>query len=116
MVSISSTFLHSFFITSSQVSGNLDNNYSDLEIINKFTEVPMSCPYFKEGYFGICVAPEAIHVPAIAEMESFCFKEHYGECPSFSVDEKSEDTESAPRVSMKSKSPYGEKADLHFAW
>jgi len=41
----------------------------------------MSCPYFKEGYFGICVAPDAIHVPGIDEMERFCFREGYGNCP-----------------------------------
>lgn len=76
----------------------------------------MSCPYFKEGYFGICVAPEAIHVPAIAEMESFCFKEHYAACPSFSVDEKSGDAEDISHMSREGKSPYRAKADLHFAW
>ncbi len=41
----------------------------------------MSCPYFKEGYFGICVAPDAIHVPTIAEMETYCFKVGYEICP-----------------------------------
>ncbi len=41
----------------------------------------MSCPYFKEGYFGICVAPDAIHVPGIDEMERFCFRSWYGNCP-----------------------------------
>lgn len=41
----------------------------------------MSCPYFKEGTFGICVAPDAIHIPAIKEMENFCFRKHYGTCP-----------------------------------
>ncbi len=44
----------------------------------------MSCPYFKEGYFGICVAPDAIHVPSIAEMEKFCFRVRYENCPKFS--------------------------------
>jgi hypothetical protein len=43
----------------------------------------MSCPYFREGYFGICVAPDAIHVPSIAEMETLCFKARYAACPSF---------------------------------
>ena len=43
----------------------------------------MSCPYFKEGYFGICVAPDAIHVPSIAEMEKFCFRVRYESCPNF---------------------------------
>lgn len=41
----------------------------------------MSCPYFREGYFGICVAPDAIHVPGIDEMERFCFRSWYGNCP-----------------------------------
>jgi hypothetical protein len=41
----------------------------------------MSCPYFKEGYFGICVAPDAIHVPSIDEMERFCFRSWYSICP-----------------------------------
>ncbi len=41
----------------------------------------MSCPHFKEGYFGICVAPNAVHVPSIAEMEKFCFKVRYENCP-----------------------------------
>ncbi len=44
----------------------------------------MSCPYFKEGYFGICVAPDAIHVPGIDEMERFCFRSSYGNCPNIS--------------------------------
>jgi hypothetical protein len=43
----------------------------------------MSCPYFKEGYFGICVAPDAVHVPSIAEMETLCFKTRYAACPNF---------------------------------
>ncbi len=43
----------------------------------------MSCPYFKEGYFGICVAPapDAIHVPSIDEMERLCFRSWYHLCP-----------------------------------
>jgi hypothetical protein len=43
----------------------------------------MSCPYFREGYFGICVAPDAIHVPSITEMETLCFKARYAACPNF---------------------------------
>jgi hypothetical protein len=43
----------------------------------------MGCPYFREGYFGICVAPDAIHVPSIAEMETLCFKTRYAACPNF---------------------------------
>ncbi len=44
----------------------------------------MSCPYFREGYFGICVAPDAIHVPGIDEMERFCFRSSYSSCPNIS--------------------------------
>ncbi len=76
----------------------------------------MSCPYFKEGYFGICVAPDAIHVPNIAEMETFCFKERYGACPSFFGEEKPEDEEDLPLMSGDSKVPCAEKTSLHFAW
>lgn len=45
----------------------------------------MSCPYFKEGHFGICVAPDAIHVPSIAEVETFCFRVFYESCPNFAL-------------------------------
>jgi hypothetical protein len=41
----------------------------------------MSCPYFKEGYFGLCVASDAIHVPSIDEMERLCFRSWYRTCP-----------------------------------
>jgi hypothetical protein len=43
----------------------------------------MSCPYFKEATFGICVAPDAIHVPSILEMEKFCFRMSHENCPNF---------------------------------
>jgi hypothetical protein len=45
----------------------------------------MSCPYFKEGYFGVCDAPNAIHVPTIAEMEAFCIKVYYESCPTLRI-------------------------------
>ena len=47
----------------------------------------MSCPYYKEGYFGICDAPDAnaIHVPSIDEMERFCFRSWYERCPYISL-------------------------------
>ncbi len=61
---------------------------SNLEI----KEVPMSCPYFQEGYFGICVASDAVHVPSIAEIETFCFKVFYTSCPNFDT-AKGRDTE-----------------------
>jgi hypothetical protein len=41
----------------------------------------MSCPFFREGYFGVCVAPEGIHVPNLQEMEDFCFRSWYERCP-----------------------------------
>jgi hypothetical protein len=75
----------------------------------------MSCPYFKEGYFGICVAPDAIHVPGLAEMESFCFRDDHHACPNFSVVEKSRDTERISHASEESKSPGRAKANLHLA-
>ncbi len=49
----------------------------------------MSCPYFKAGYFGICCAPDAIHVPGIDEMERMCFRPWYDTCPSFALFEDS---------------------------
>jgi hypothetical protein len=42
----------------------------------------MSCPYFREGYVGVCIAFELIFIPSIARMETYCFNEHYGLCPS----------------------------------
>ncbi len=53
----------------------------------------MSCPYFKEGIFGICVAPDAIHVPSISEMEKFCFRSWYGSCPNLATKTFSGDAE-----------------------
>jgi hypothetical protein len=41
----------------------------------------MSCPYFREGYFGICCAPDAVHVPNLQEMEDFCFRSWFKRCP-----------------------------------
>jgi len=76
----------------------------------------MSCPYFKEGYFGICDAPDAIHVPAIAELESFCFRDHYHACPHLSGVNKSGGTEMASHTSRERKSPHQAKTHFHFAW
>ncbi len=53
----------------------------------------MSCPHFREGYFGICVAPNAVHVPSIAEMEKFCFRVRYENCPNLVCIEGLKDTE-----------------------
>jgi hypothetical protein len=41
----------------------------------------MNCPYFRESYFGICVAPDSVHVPSIDEMERLCFRSSYVTCP-----------------------------------
>jgi len=40
------------------------------------------CPFFKNGYFGTCAASGSSHVPSIAEMEEYCFREH-SVCPIF---------------------------------
>lgn len=47
-------------------------------------EVSMNCPYFEEGYFGICCASKSRYVPSIEIMEHYCFKEIYRLCPTFS--------------------------------
>ena len=73
----------------------------------------MTCPYFKEGYFGICVAPDAIHVPDIAEMQSFCLRSHYELCPSFSVGANVRNRERISRVSEEGKFPGRAKLDIH---
>ena len=57
----------------------------------------MRCAYFNEGYFGVCDAPNSIHVPAIAEMETFCFKAYYESCPNFEVVEEHRDTDMVSR-------------------
>jgi hypothetical protein len=58
----------------------------------------MSCPYFKQGYFGVCVAPDAIHVPDIGEMQSFCCRPYYRGCPNFSDAEQNDDTPEVPHA------------------
>jgi hypothetical protein len=40
----------------------------------------MSCPYFKEGYVGVCVASESMYVPSINKLETNCFSEEYRCC------------------------------------
>lgn len=49
----------------------------------------MNCPYFRESYFGICVAPRSVHVPSIDEMERLCFRSSYINCPNISSDKAS---------------------------
>ena len=34
------------------------------------------CPFFKNGYFAVCTASGSDHVPGIAEMENYCFREN----------------------------------------
>jgi hypothetical protein len=41
----------------------------------------MSCPYFREGYIGVCIAIKEMHVPSIESLETYCFSEHYRLCP-----------------------------------
>jgi len=43
--------------------------------------VSMGCPYFEEGYFGICCASKSRYVPSIEKMEQYCFKKIYRLCP-----------------------------------
>jgi len=45
----------------------------------------MSCPYFKEGYIGVCIAFELMYIPSIARMETYCFNEDYRLCPSLTL-------------------------------
>jgi hypothetical protein len=42
------------------------------------------CPFFKNGYFAVCAASGSNHVPSIAEMEQYCFKENFL-CPAFDL-------------------------------
>ena len=41
----------------------------------------MSCPYFKDGYFGICLAFESMYIPGIEKMETYCFSDQHRLCP-----------------------------------
>lgn len=41
----------------------------------------MSCPFFKEGYFGICAASEYTYIPSIARIETWCFNRDHASCP-----------------------------------
>ncbi len=42
------------------------------------------CPYFKNGYFAVCIASGSNHIPSIAEMEQYCFRDHLL-CPAFDL-------------------------------
>ena len=42
------------------------------------------CPFFKNGYFAVCTASGSNHVPRIAEMEEYCFKDNIL-CPAFDL-------------------------------
>jgi hypothetical protein len=73
--------LHDFFIKySNLLQISLISFLTD--VIQELEEAIMSCPYFREGYFGICVAPDAVHVPNLEELESFCFRPWFRHCPS----------------------------------
>jgi len=43
----------------------------------------MSCPYFKDHYFGFCTRSNSSYVPSIAEMEDYCFTDGFTSCPIF---------------------------------
>jgi hypothetical protein len=43
----------------------------------------MSCPFLKREYVGACAAGESPHVPSIAELERYCFRAEFGDCPHF---------------------------------
>ncbi len=73
----------------------------------------MSCPYFKQGYFGVCVAPEAIHVPDIGEMQSFCCRPYYQACPSFSDAEQGDDAGEVPHAEGNLTQRESTKTHLH---
>lgn len=55
----------------------------------------MDCPYFRASYFGICVAPNSVHVPSIDEMERLCFRSSYINCPNLSSAGDSLNTEAS---------------------
>ena len=61
----------------------------------------MSCPFIRDGYFGICVAPDAIHVISIDEMERFCFKASYSICPNLRLANGLENTAAANELSKR---------------
>jgi len=48
-------------------------------------EVHMSCLYFKDSHFAICVAFESIYVPNIKRMETYCFSDEYRLCPNLAT-------------------------------
>jgi hypothetical protein len=43
----------------------------------------MSCPFLKQEYVGACAAGDSPHVPSIAELERYCFRAEFGDCPLF---------------------------------
>ena len=43
-----------------------------------------SCHFFQKGYFGKCSACESEHIPSIADMDKYCFKEN-ARCPIFEI-------------------------------
>jgi hypothetical protein len=65
----------------------------------------MTCPFFKESYFGICDAQDAIHVPSIDEMERFCFRSSYSTCPKISSLQEPEKSEEPCAANGSHKSP-----------
>jgi hypothetical protein len=45
----------------------------------------MSCPYFREGYFGECASSTSMYVPSIDKMERHCFSDDYRLCLNISA-------------------------------
>ncbi len=43
----------------------------------------MACTHYKKGYFGVCCAFKPHRVASIAQMEQYCFKDNFVECPHF---------------------------------
>ncbi len=43
----------------------------------------MHCPFFKDGYFGMCDAVEFLHVPGIDQLGSYCVRSEHILCPHY---------------------------------
>jgi hypothetical protein len=65
-------------VLSRYLSGDL---FAKVKNIDQRGGAYMSCPYFKEGFVGVCVAFELMYIPSITRMETYCFNEHYRLCP-----------------------------------
>jgi hypothetical protein len=43
----------------------------------------MRCPHFREAYVGVCNASPTPCAPSVADMERYCFTDHFASCPVF---------------------------------